>query len=231
MENWSEMGGDRFRYGCVLEFQMAEGKGSKCYDQSGYNNDGTIYGAIWQKGPMVYALSFDGLDDYVLVPASPSLNPPRLTIEAWIFPEDVVGRNIANYGQSGTNLPYRFEIDFDKVLKLFVYEIGVGWRVYSSGKVVEVKWQHVAVTFDGEKFTFYVDGVKAPYQPSRTEPLPSSTGPLRIGAYWWTAGEKWFDGSIALVRIYDRALSAKEVFALYSYVMSPAIRAPMLGAW
>ena len=69
----------------VLYLPFDEGRGNKAYDQSEYKNDGTIYGAKWIKGRFGYALKFDGIDDYVRVEHSTSLNiKGSLTVMAWV---------------------------------------------------------------------------------------------------------------------------------------------------
>jgi len=55
--------------GCVLNLPMEERSGTTVYDQSGFKNHGTIYGATWSYGKIGRGLSFDGVDDYILVPS------------------------------------------------------------------------------------------------------------------------------------------------------------------
>lgn len=44
-----------------------EGTGTIAYDSVG-GNDGTIHGATWTTGQVNGALSFDGVDDYIIIP-------------------------------------------------------------------------------------------------------------------------------------------------------------------
>jgi hypothetical protein len=46
-------------------WKFDEGNGNTAYDSSGYDHDGTIYGASWTTGNISYALDFDGFNDYV----------------------------------------------------------------------------------------------------------------------------------------------------------------------
>ena len=68
-------------------WHFSEGSGSTAYDTSGLDNHGTIYGADWVTGVNTTALSFDGIDDYLRVYDSSSLDiSEELTLEAWIKP-------------------------------------------------------------------------------------------------------------------------------------------------
>jgi hypothetical protein len=58
----------------VLVMHFDEGSGTIAKDDSGYGNDGTIYGAKWVDGKYGKALSFDGVDDYLEVPDSDILD-------------------------------------------------------------------------------------------------------------------------------------------------------------
>ncbi|MCD6165610.1 hypothetical protein J7K19_02730, partial [bacterium] len=87
--SWFGAGGsipeDTFTRGLVAYWSFDEGTGNIAYDISGNGNNCTIYGAKWTKGKYGSALQFDGVDDYVEVPHSVSLNiTDAITIEAWI---------------------------------------------------------------------------------------------------------------------------------------------------
>jgi hypothetical protein len=71
----------------VAAYSFDEGSGTSVTDDSGNGNVGTIAGAAWAPGRFGNALSFDGADDIVRVPASTSLSlGSELTVSAWIRP-------------------------------------------------------------------------------------------------------------------------------------------------
>jgi Concanavalin A-like lectin/glucanases superfamily len=69
-------------------------------------------------------------------------------------------------------------------------------------------WSHLATTYDGASWKFYVNGTLVASR-AFAAPIGVSTGALRIGGnnIW----PEWFKGQIDEVRIYSRALSAAEV--------------------
>jgi len=76
--------------GLVGYWTFDEGGGGTAHDSSGYGNDGTLSGAGWIVGLSGTALAFDGIDDYVQVSDSASLDlTSAFTIEVWVKPHFV----------------------------------------------------------------------------------------------------------------------------------------------
>ena len=89
----------------------------------------------------------------------------------------------------------------------------------SDTPIMEDTWYHVAATYDGSSIKIYVNGVEEGTPTIESGPIDyiGEQQDFKIGA-----GEKGngllqnhFDGSIDDVRVYDRALSAEEVWQLY----------------
>ena len=97
LNGWFGGGGsipeDTFTRGLVGYWSFDEGSGQNVYDAAGYGNDGTLASSTdssdedptWETGKVGGALEFDGVDDYVKIPDSSSLDIAEvITIEVWI---------------------------------------------------------------------------------------------------------------------------------------------------
>jgi hypothetical protein len=185
-------------------------------------NSGTLAnGADFSGGKVGTAFDFDGVNDYVQVNDSRSLDVSSgLTIEAWIktsgtadysrilekFYDAAVGGNnngfAVGFHTSGT-------MRFDVGNGLGSYAVALNPAVVTDGL-----WHHVAAATDGAHAVLYVDGV-AGTAPSLSGFWPNTTRPLYIGRDS-AFSDRFFSGLVDEVSIYNRALSATEVQAIYN---------------
>jgi hypothetical protein len=82
-------------FGCPrVAFDFDEGAGTTVHDRSRHGNDGTLQnGPVWSAGVAGGALTFDGVDDVIDIPASPSLDitGTGLSILFWANIDDSKG--------------------------------------------------------------------------------------------------------------------------------------------
>lgn len=220
-------------YGLVAYWKFDEGVGNVAYDSSGNGNDGTIYGAIWVDGIEGKALQFNGIDDYIEIPSSPSLNliDSQITILAWVK---------TNYTKRGTivcNWYYDKSVSPHVNERSYVCTINddgkadfglsgdgeVGVFLKSSESINKDKWTHLAFVSNGSIMAIYVDG-----KLTDTKEAPStiyqSNREVFIGV--WNAKEaaggefsEFFKGAIDRVKVYSRALSSQEILQDYFEVV------------
>ena len=206
--------------GLVLYLPFDEGKGNIAHDYSGHGNHGVIYGAKWVNGISGKALEFDGVDDYVEVANSSSLNPStQITLCAWI-----------RFQEGGTynpriisKLPYAFgdepgyELITGKtgVSRIVYFRCGPNTRIQTKDSIWEGQWYFLTATYDGHVLKIFVNGI-LDTQENATVTINSGTRPLNIGRKN-VEGYDHFHGIIDEVRIYNRALSEEEIQALYRY--------------
>jgi len=134
----------------VAAWYLNENCGQITHDHSGYSNHGTLQGAEWSAGRWSAALLFDGVEDSVLVPYSPSLGIcDQITIAAWIN------------GDFAPDPPWSVPNYYAIVRRGAVYALGIQGRhvlaslitdaeLYSRGKTIleSGQWYFVAMTYD-----------------------------------------------------------------------------------
>jgi hypothetical protein len=165
-----------------------------------------------------YCLSFDGVDDYVEVPHSSSLNVEYITLSAMVFPTEykVDQRIIAKeYGAAEPFGIYQLLLSGQDE-KYLEFRIAVGGTRYilSGMTVIPLNnWTHVAATFDGQYMKIYVnrkiDGTLAV-----SGKIMQYINPVYIGDSQFY--ERNWKGKIDNVAIWNRALSQSEVQSLYA---------------
>jgi len=206
--------------GCVLWYNFATLEGTKVYDQSDNENHGTIYGAKWLRGPVGGMLSFDGVDDYVGIPNSASLQFRRVASwEAWVnLRSTPVGWRTA----IGAENNYALQAYTGTTRPRMAINIGGAWYAVNSPDALPLnEWHHWTGVYDAElpadNLKIYVDAVlKATLDV--TGDLSTPTSDVHVGAYLPTAQNMHTD--IALARIYNRALSVDEIKAHYYYYLT-----------
>ena len=97
--------------------------------------------------------------------------------------------------------------------------VSVWGGAYANLTLNTGKWQHIAVTFDGKNLKTYVNGAQKPiyWRGAKKEAVPTTfnlKGPSLAVAQPHRYMQGCFKGQIDDLRIYDRALTAKEVAAL-----------------
>lgn len=204
----------------LWSFNGPDISGTTVYDRSGQGNNGTLTnGPTKVQGRVGQALSFDGTDDYVAINHSSDLVPSsEITLSAWVYPE-ATGDNydfISKF-DVGAQRGYNLRIDSNNTL---VFDLSTGatnsWvignTVFSTNQ-----WHHVVATYNGSAIKVYVNGVEDG-STAVSGSIYSSTADLFIGridpAY---AANRYFEGKIDEVRIYDKALTAAEVKQLYNF--------------
>jgi hypothetical protein len=164
--------------------------------------------------PSGSALEFDGQDDYVSTALDiDQSGPGEVTMVAWVYP--------------AATSPYRQQVisTDDGGYDLSVLKRHGTWRVFTgdgswnTGFDVEVnRWQQIAAVFKGaEDVVFYKNGVGRSRGSGADTDI--SDNPVAIGdnpGRW----DEHFEGKIDEVRVYDRALTADEIWENLSRKLS-----------
>ena len=195
------------------------------------------------QSPSVY-LHFNGVDQYVEVPSAPDFSPSDngFTVSAWMMPDTLTFPNSEGsgyvhwmgkggrgqqewvfrmYNQTNTEKPPRpNRISF----YVFNSDGGLGVGSHFQDPVQPNAWIQVTGIADGQRTYIYKDGAMRrcdQYQgpasggctghPEVIHPQ-ANNAPLRIGT---RDLRSYFEGGIAAIRIWNRALPASEVQALH----------------
>ena len=222
--------------GCVAAWAPSLGAtGGRLFDHSAYGNHGTLTdmdaASDWVVSGGKGALDFDGSDDRIIIPNRESLNPKAITLSIWaydstssegsyrglIMKRDGGESNIAAYafdrqksGETNGNAECRF-----------YFNTAGTWNIWRSDNLNHAKniWEHLCVVYSaGSAPVFYRNGIVASAVAtlgSGSPDLPSNNTTLLLGTYTTYSGDdRPWSGLLDDARVYNRALSAKEIRTL-----------------
>ena len=195
------------RPGLVGAWSFDEGAGATAADSSGSNNTATLSGAAWNaSGRFGKAVSFDGVNDWVTVADSSSLDlTSGMTLEAWLRPSANGGWRTGLMKEAGSSFTWGAYANTSSNRP--TGNAGP-YEVEGAAQLPLNTWTHLAVTYDRVNLRLYVNGTQVGVQPA-TPALVASSGPFRMGgnSIW----DEWYSGLIDEVRVYNRALTAPQV--------------------
>lgn len=203
---------------------MDEGAGNKVFDRSGNGNHGFYNGTssqTWMDGKIGGALRFDGVDDFVEAPTIDISSWSGITVSAWVSWKSIVNDEHTIVGNSHSADPgfnFYLEPDCTNCIESYIRtepDTLIGGE-FNDLNLTDDVWSHVVMTYDLSTMKAYLN--------TQVSGITFSGGiidqsvpylPIGIGRNPDTE-DKYFQGLIDEVRIYDRALSADEVKRLYN---------------
>jgi len=209
--------------GLVLNLDAANqssypGSGATWTDLTGNGNNGTLQNGVGFDSGNGGSLSFDGVDDYVTIPANSDFvfsSSTDFTIEAWIYPTGYKSRNtiISSFpGAVAGN--WIFALVNDKLAPYVYPNSALNFNWTSSSSVPLNQWSYVTLTRIGTTWTIFINGIL-----ENTQSVTQSMGNLnqvRIGHYEPSASG-YFDGNISITRVYKgKGLTPQEVLQNYN---------------
>jgi hypothetical protein len=209
-------------------------------DIAGTNNATLQGGATATGAGMVgQAFTFDGTNNFVQIPDSPSLRPTNLTVEAWVlftsldsagsgappgeqyivFRQNSRSGNFEGFYLGKTRLGSTDVFGFQATSAA-----GVNAECDGTTAIATNVWYHVAGVRTPTSLQIFVNGR---LEGSAAISFPQDYGNFPL--YFGTTGQSWdrrFKGRLDEVSLYNRGLSSNEIAAIYAAGSAGKCKAP-----
>ncbi len=201
---------------------------------------GYVDGALSLGGNGAYGTRTDtqlGAD----IPGKLGTQTGDFTLSAWINPASLTDRNPILVKQGAPERGFMWSAGTpDGSGRLFV-------EVYKSNDTTSGKteltstaplsigvWQHVALTYrfvaDGSSvLTLYIDGNQVGQTTTAVGPVRANDRPLDLGRYTWNAYQRFFNGLLDEVQVFNAALTAAQIQAVIAEANLQATNIPPVG--
>ena len=173
--------------------------------------------------------------DYVSVPSADALNLAAVSVEVWFRRDTTLaaydpivkkaGEGSASCeGCSPSLMADGYSLEFGETSQVhfYVYTAGAppsappGWHSSPGKVVVDGSWVHAVGVYDGSsQLGLYINGAPVGFS-AANGPITASGNPLMFGRDPSNPTTRAFNGLIDEVSLYNRALTATEVQALYA---------------
>ncbi|NVM36033.1 MAG: DUF2341 domain-containing protein [Candidatus Lokiarchaeota archaeon] len=205
-------------------------------DSTSNDNDGTTFGGISNLNQLPSkiggGLSLDGVNDYVLIPHSSSLDITgyQITMEAWINLNIVPApwdAPVMVKAASDNNEIYMLGVDGGSNPSHVNHRITTsisGYQHYDTGNLFQDTWTHICAVYDGtlsssDRFFIYINGVEISSNYAAGT-IVSSTGALRFGKR--TSTDRWLNATLDELRISSVTRSVDWIATEYSNQNNPS---------
>jgi hypothetical protein len=193
-------------------------------DSSGNGHHGTANGATLttdRLGNPNSAYSFDGVDDYILIPAIDITTD--LSISFWL-------KTTSSNSNSWPSNQFIIDRDLCGVQRDWSVGLGQGGKIQfntganidhvltSSSDINDDTWKHIVVVRDAgnQKKEIYVNGILSASSVFDNQPFQNNAINIYFGAsVCLTSQHDYFNGSLDEIRLYNRVLTAAEIQELY----------------
>ena len=151
--------------------------------------------------PAQGSAEFNGTSDYIQLPDP--FSHTNHTISAWVYLDGSPGGARFVLDARDTN---------DDGLRLFYYNnlfFGSINTVDVSSSSTSNEWKYLTSTYDGTNLKLYIDGSEVATASAST--TTSTTTNARISSRSYSTADEFWDGNLANVAIWNRALSSDEI--------------------
>jgi hypothetical protein len=188
------------------------GSGTTWTDLSGRGNTGTLTNGPTYSSSNGGSLIFDGTNDYSTTGTSGfSFGSSAGTLSAWAKTNTLSNIGwIVSYGS-----PNASQSRFIGIFNTTYYFGGYGNDITASGVPLNT-WFNMVGVYDGTNASMYINGVLVSGPTAKTWNTVASNS--QVGRQ--TNGGEYWNGNVAQVQIYNRALTAQEISQNYNALKS-----------
>jgi hypothetical protein len=209
--------------GLVAYWPLDEGSGNIAYDQMAQHDNFELYPSAspptWTACPFGTCLTFNGTSQYAssAIPLASLTPTSTYTVTMWFQWTSKNGQEWNDlFSDPNTSIAsgvWDGQLSFGGEFASPCCYYGVSTA--ASSNYVDSQWHFLAASYDGQNLALYVDGaLQGTYSFASPNPFViGSEGPLLATA---NGSSGFFGGSLSHVRIYNYALSAVSVSALYN---------------
>ena len=200
--------------GLIAHWKLDETSGNTALDSVGGHN-GTLAGnPTWSTGTLGGALDFDGAGDHVDVGPILDSGTPQISVTAWIFKRDTGDERVITKASGTARSDHIFSLGVANTtirVRLRTTDNG-GTSDYDGGTISLNQWVHLAFAYDDGTLRIYKNGTEAESY-AVTGDMIASTLDVVI-ANVDDSNNRYWNGLLDDVRIYDRALDTAEIVEL-----------------
>lgn len=160
-----------------------------------------------------FGVQFDGLDDKIIIPDAPALNPTSaITVEVWInaaaWRNNISDGSILAKDINAPNRGYVLRCGNKGSIEFMIADNGSWKSASSASTMLTNRWYHIAGVYDGSNVLLYINGELIARTPASS--LSVSPTNLLIGEDPTWSG-RTFNGTIDEIRIWNVARNQSQI--------------------
>jgi len=207
--------------------QDPSGIAPQILDSTSHRNHGTTHGAMTSldlvDGDVGKALNLDGVDDYIVVPHSNSLNiASGYLAEAWVKVDDYSSSNAIFRKWVSGGEDKSLVVGGNQRVNFYLYN-RFGSGLSSASTLNTNQLYYIAAGYNGTSAVIYLDGSWDASKPVSGD-IADSNGALHIGRFNSNTPGSYFDGKMDELRISNISRSPEWIKASYDSQTDNLIR-------
>jgi hypothetical protein len=158
-------------------------------------------------------ITFDGTNDYINIPSSNVFDTQTVTVEVVVKPY-ATSQNGFWFEKGAVNTQYSLFMEGSNIVWRTAYGGNIDSLYFGSSNMTANAWNHVVGTYTAGDKRVYLNSTLMNNN-SLNVTLNTNQGNQYIGSY--NSNGYFYNGEIAVVKVYNRALSAGEIKQNYNH--------------